>query len=342
MKKYQCIISIIIIIILITVLLVTGCSGITGLFSKPRTSEKVPQAPGILFVSGSVSGPWVKIAAGIAEKVNDYFEGFPVTATPGGSTSNPLMLYYGKAQIGMSYGPFLLLAQEGKDPYDKKIGNIRAVGALTPTVVHIITDPSIPVDNVTDLVKQKIQIRMGLPPKGNGSNYIAQQIFAELGYSDTDKIKDYGGAIFYGVGNDLDEAWKYKHINVYFVTYNVPDNSVTENMQARKGKLLNINQDLKKGLLKKGFSAYTIPAGTYPGQDKNIETVANKIIVFAREDAPEDVIYYLTKVMYENKATLEGIHSSFKEFKPQEMVEGVTIQLHKGAEKFYKEVGLLK
>lgn len=329
-------------ILIIVALLAIGCAGSNDVKSQPFQAKTGRKAPNILFVSGSASGPWVKIAAGIADMVNEYFEGYPVTATPGGSTNNPLVLYYGQAQIGMSYGPLLLLAQEGKDPYDKKIGNLRAVGALTPTVVHIIADPSIPVDNVSDLVKKKIQIRIGLPPKGQGSNYIAQQIFAELGYSDIDKIKDYGSSIFYGERNNLDEAWKYKHINVYFVTYNVPDDSVSNNMLARKDKLLNINQDLKKGLLKKGFSAYTIPAGTYPGQNMDIETVANKIIVFAREDVPEEVIYYLTKAMYENKATLEGLHSSFKEFRPQEMLEGVTIPLHKGAEKFYKEVGLLK
>ena len=64
-------------------------------------------------------------------------------------------------------------------------------------------------------------------------------------------------------------------------------------------------------------------------------------VIFTREDMSEDAVYYITKSIYENKDYLVGLHSSFNEFNPDLMHEGLGIEMHKGAEKFYKEIGLI-
>lgn len=340
-KKYLCLVFS---LILITSLFV-GCTQKKqpeGSVDNNAGTEKL-KIDNMEFVSGSASGSWIKIAAGIAEKANEHFEGFPISATPGGSVGNPSVVSIGGGDIGMSYAPFLVMAKEGTGPYEKPFTNLRAVASLTPTVFHIFADTKLPVNSVSELLEKKEPVVLGLPPKGQGSNYITQIIFSELGYDDVEGIQEYGSKIFYGDGGTLKDAWKDRHIDVDVMTYNVPAASIQEALTAREGKLLNIDKEVVDVLVnEKGFNKFTIPAGTYSGQDKDVETVSLKIVVFVREDVPEDVVYNLTKAIYENKSYYEGVHSSFKDFYPEKMTEGLAIELHKGAEKFYREVGLIK
>lgn len=329
--KFKKILSFIFLVFFIVVLV-----GINGWATKPKIEN-------IQFDTGSAVGTWFKIGAGIAEKTNDFFEGFPITATPGsGSVGNPPIVSQGGAHLAMSYGPFLLRAVAGEEPYDKPFTNLRAVAALTPTVVHVFADTEPQVDTVAELIEKKIRITMGVPPTGQGSNYIAQIIFSAMGYKIED-IGEWGSKIYYASGTDLVNAWKDRHTNVIISTYNVPASAIEESLMARKGKILNMGKKLINVLVdEKGFAEYTIPAGTYSVQDNDVVTAALPIVIITRDDVSEEIIYYLTKAIYENKDYMIGVHSSFKEFEPEKMAMGLGIELHKGAEKFYKEVGLIK
>ena len=118
---------------------------------------------------------------------------------------------------------------------------------------------------------------------------------------------------------------------------------ITESLVTRSdGHLFSLDDEvIEKLVSESGFSAYTIPAGTYEGQDEDIKTVALPIVIFTTEDADEEMIYNFTKSVYENKQYFEGVHSSFAEFDPEIMHEGTAIELHPGAERFYKEIGLM-
>ena len=124
---------------------------------------------------------------------------------------------------------------------------------------------------------------------------------------------------------------------------NVPASSVTDSLVTRSdGHLFSLDDEVIEKLVNEnGFSAYTIPAGTYEGQTEDIKTVALPFVIFTTEDADEEMIYNLTKSIYENKEYFEGVHSSFAEFDPDTMNEGTAISLHPGAERFYKEIGLM-
>lgn len=322
-----------------------GCSNTNKATDDTASNQPKPamKSANLRFVTGVARGSWAQIGAGIADKTNAYFEGFPITAIPGGSESNPLMLYHDKAQLGMSYGPFLLLAGEGQKPYDMKVKNVRAVAMLMPTVMHFLADKNLPADTLGEMIEKKIPVRFGIPPQGSGSNYLTQLIFSQFGFSDIDNMQEYGSKVFYAGGSSLHDAWMEKYINMAVMTYNVPAAPIGECLSAREGKLLSIDDKILDTLVReKGFSRYTIPAGTYPGQSKDIQTAALKIVIIAREDLPEDIVYNMTKTIYNNRTHLIGVHSSFKQFSPDEMVNDIPIVLHKGAERFYREVRLIK
>ena len=304
--------------------------------------EALPTIDELDLLSGSATGSWYTVGAGIADKFNENFEGFPMTCIPGpGSVGNIGVISSGDSEIGMSYGPFLIAAVAGNAPYDQAYENLRAIAALQPTVIQPLT--TLDIDSFDDIILGKMKATVGLYPVGNGSTTAIENIFKAYGLSGIDAIQDWGATPYYADGASLADAWADRHIDVQMPMLNVPASTVTEALVSRTdGKLFSLGDDVIKELCDNyGFAEYTIAAGTYNGQDEDIKTVGLPIVLFCRDDADEDLIYTFTKTLYENKDYFLGVHSSFAEFEPETMNVGTAITLHPGAEKFYKEMGMM-
>jgi len=184
---------------------------------------------------------------------------------------------------------------------------------------------------------------LGCYPVGNASTFVIETIFKQYGLDSISAIESWGAKAYYADGGSLSDAWSDRHVAIMMPMQNVPASSVTESLVTRSdGHLFSLDDEVIEKLVNEnGFSAYTIPAGTYEGQTEDIKTVALPIVIFTTEDADEEMIYNLTKSIYENKEYFEGVHSSFAEFDPDTMNEGTAIALHPGAERFYKEIGLM-
>ena len=91
------------------------------------------------------------------------------------------------------------------------------------------------------------------------------------------------------------------------------------------------------------YTSYTIKAGTYPNQDKDVKTSAIKMVMFCRGDLPEDVVYQLTKTLWEHMDELGQSQKNLKGLTAENAVKDIAdIPLHPGAAKYYKEIGVLK
>lgn len=296
------------------------------------------------FVTGDPEGTWASIGTGISEKANQLLEDTQIVSKPGpGSIGNPISVSNGEGDIGMSYNPFLLSALEGKAPYDEKATNLRAIASLTPTVVHFIQNADMKLNSFEEIISNETKITLGIPPEGQASNYISNMIFSSEGIDDVDElVKQWGGSVYYGEMSSLTDAWSNRQVDGLIATLNVPASSIEESLSASEGELVNFGSELIETLIQEqGFEAYTIPSGTYKGQESDVNTVGLSTIVFTRDDISEDAVYKLTKAIYENDEYLKNIHSSFNDFDPEKMAEGLSLELHPGAERFYKEKGLI-
>jgi hypothetical protein len=90
------------------------------------------------------------------------------------------------------------------------------------------------------------------------------------------------------------------------------------------------------------FVAGVIPAGTYEGQTEDVPTVAVMNFFVTSEDVPEETAYMMTKLMFENLPTLVAAHKSAAQITLDTALNGMPIPLHPGAERYYREVGLIK
>src|SRR5699024_5138894 len=83
-------------------------------------------------ITGDPDGTWASIGTGISDKLNDKLDDTEISSKPGsGSVGNPEAIANEKGDIGMSYNPFLLKAQNGEDPFDKEMDNLKAVASLS-------------------------------------------------------------------------------------------------------------------------------------------------------------------------------------------------------------------
>lgn len=85
---------------------------------------------------------------------------------------------------------------------------------------------------------------------------------------------------------------------------------------------------------------YELAPGTYPNQEKTVRTVASPNVLVARADVPADHVYLITKVIWENLATLQEIHGATKGMRLEAAVRGLGAPLHAGALRYFREVGL--
>jgi TRAP transporter TAXI family solute receptor len=123
-----------------------------------------------------------------------------------------------------------------------------------------------------------------------------------------------------------------------------PTGAITKLMAANSGKftILNVTADQAKAMDggRNLWTPYTIAAGTYPGQDKDVNTIAQPNFLAVNDSVDEEHVYLLTKTMYENLGFLQAIHPATKAMAVEKAIAGLPVPLHPGAARYYKEAGI--
>ena len=302
--------------------------------------EEGQSFPVMEFVSGPANGGWSQIAAAIADKANAHFDGFPITATTGGAVSNPVVMANGEATIGLNQAIMLTAAMNGEAPFEgESITNIRSICTLDSSLLYFVVDGSVEANSIDELIESGQKIKIGSLPAGNAATMIMDLTLAEYG---TTKEELCDGDVYITDASALTDAYSNRQIDLVVRNVALPNSALTELMTGRESKILALSEEVCQALHDKyDWEIVTIPAGTYPGQDEDVLTVAVKSILTVTEDCPDAVAYFLAKTMYEEKAYFETVQSAYASFTQEDMVKGLTVDLHPGAEIFWKEVGLI-
>lgn len=302
--------------------------------------EKLNQT--ITITCGAVGGSWYPIGAALAELINKEFDGSPASAVPGGGTANPKVVSQGNADIGLSYSTTLASAEAGTDPYNSPMRNLRSVALLYDMAWHVIAKKSAEFDSFKDIEKKKIGIKWVPNKKGTGDEYIAQKVIHEVGFT-YDDVRKWGGQVQFVSMGEAVSLFRDGHINLYSSHTLPPQPTFMELATTFDCKFISLEEDLRDAMVKKySMKKVVIPAGSYEKQDYEVKTVGMPCVVFARDNVPEKVVYLLTKKLVEEQQYLISVHSLFKEFNPKTAWDHTGIQLHPGAERYYREAKLMK
>ncbi|MEH6575444.1 MAG: TAXI family TRAP transporter solute-binding subunit [Amphritea sp.] len=180
--------------------------------------------------------------------------------------------------------------------------------------------------------------KFSIGKKNSGTEGSGRQILSGLGMSADNFDLAYMG---YGPSADALQNGTVKGMNI---PSGVPTSAITRAYAALGSDMTILNFTDEQIKQANGnyqlWTRFVIPANTYPGQTKDVNTMAQPNFLAVRDDLSDDDVYLLTKTVYENLPFLNGIHKATKAMTLEKAIAGLPVPLHPGAARYYQEMGL--
>ena len=301
----------------------------------------------LTWTAGQVGGGWYSQAGGFVELIKSKDPSFNIKVVPGAGIQNMSKLQQGETEIAWGLPPFIAASYNGQDPYKDKHPDMRLVmnglGYVHIQVGVPVEYPANTMKDVFEIAKTK-PITIGTTPPGGSDEWVMRKVFEfyKTTYAD---VRAKGGKVILVSYSDLTTQYRDRNMDVFFANLAVPGAALQEASLARKMKILPLDDDCIKFLEGHGLSRGVIPRGSYKdvvNNDKDIPTITMANTIVANQKVPADVIYQFTKVLLADVNGVRKVHPAFKDFEPKDAVRLANVPLHPGAEKAYKEAGLLK
>ena len=278
---------------------------------------------GTYYAFGGVLGTYVGQQSNIAINV----------VSTGGSKDNLISMNDNIYQLATVQSDVMTYAYNGTNGFDESgaITSFRVVGALYAEAIQIVTVDS-SITSVADLKGKSVCIG----DVGSGTYYNTIDVLAAY-----DMTLDDINPVYQSFG-DSTESLKDGKIDAAFLCAGAPTTAVTELAASTGVNLISIDDEHMQKLLEACpyYATYTIPAGTYQGFDTDTTTITVKATLVCSADLDEEVIYNLTKIIYEGKDGITALHDKGKELDPTFATDGIAVPYHAGAAKYFAEKGV--
>jgi TRAP transporter TAXI family solute receptor len=290
----------------------------------------------LIMATGGTSGTYYSFGGAICQIFNTKLENMNVTAQSTGASKENIRLVGSKeAELAIVQNDVMDYAYEGIELFEgEKVQNIRTVAVLYPEIIQIVVSPDSGINSVADMKGKRISVG----DAGSGVEANARQILAAYGMTFNDIQASHLSF------SESASAFKDKQLDGFFVTAGSPNPAIQEITAMQAVKILSIDDATADKLIEKYpfYTKYTIAKDTYKDMGDDANTLAVMATLIAGSELSEDTVYNLTKALFENQAELGNAHAKGKEMSLEGAVNGVSVPFHPGAEKYYKEKGILK
>jgi uncharacterized protein len=303
------------------------------------TSAPAAQArENIIFGGASITGVYYQVALQLSNLMNKHMgDKYNYVGRPtGGSVFNINALERDAFDFGVAQSDRNWQAYNGSADWDgKPVKALRSVFSMHPETVLLVTRKDSGIKSVEDIRGKRVNI--GNPGSGQRGN--ATDVLRIYGIDQNRDIRAEGLQ-----QPEASRALVDRKIDAFFFTVGNPSASIEEPAQSVDIDIIPINSDAIRKFVDQHpyYIMTTIPAGTYRGLDRDVETYAVTATVVTAESVSEQAVYDLTKTVFDNLKEVQASHAAFRNLKPEEMLEGLSAPLHPGAEKYYKEKGWKK
>jgi len=285
-------------------------------------------------LTGGTSGVYYPLGVALSKLYGDKIEGVrtQVQATKA-SVENLNLLQQGRGEIAFSLGDSVKLAWEGntdagfKAPLDK----LRGIAAIYPNYIQIMASKESGIKTVADLKGKSLSV--GAPKSGTELNARAILNAAGMSYDDLGKTE-------YLPFAESVELMKNRQLDATLQSAGLGVSSFKDLATSLEVQMVAVPEEIATKL-GAPYIAATIPAGTYQGQDKDVQTVAVINFLVTHSEVSDETAYQMTKQLFENIPALTAAHKAAESIRLEDAMKGMPIPLHPGAERYYKEKGLL-
>ena len=278
---------------------------------------------GTYYAYGTILGRYMKDKANVNVTV----------VSTDGSKANIQGIQAGDYQLGTVQSDVMSYAWEGTRSFEAtgKVDSFRVIAGLYAEAVQLITmDPNI--KSVADLAGKSVSI--GAP--GSGVYFNAMDVLTAAGLTENDIKPQYQSFA------DSTDALKDGKIDAAFIVAGAPTAAITELCTTNDAYLVPIDGAVADKLMADCpfYTTYSIPAGTYNGQDADVTTVTVKATLIVSASASDEDVYNLTKAIFDNVDAIAAENGKGKELSVENATSGMSAPFHAGAAKYYAEKGV--
>mgnify|MGYP001182219340 CR=1 FL=1 len=309
------------------------------------SAEGVTEPIEMSWVTGSQGGVWYGAGGGFASLLKEYNDNLNIKAIPGGTVQNIALVDSGEADLAWNMAFFANSAMAGLDPFDQEYTNFSALAnGLGDSTFHFVIAADHEYESL-DEVFEKGDIKIAISPPAGSDDFIFQKMmeFYDTSY---EEMEANGVEFFQGSYAEQAEQFKNSNVDAIFALSGLPGSSITDAAISRDLRLLEFSDDLISFLEGHSFPAKTIPAGTYEqaaNGDQDIKVVTAPNVILVNNDVPENVAYEMVKGLIENEDRFTSVHAAMEYFELEEVANHLgQVPLHPGAEKYFKEIGVLE
>ncbi len=325
--------SIVLLVVTIVMAMLISLVGCTNTNTDTDTEVEIAHQHISMGTAGT-GGYFYPLGGAIAEIINRFVDGAEATAeVTGGSAENVVLVGTNEVQMGMANGNLIYAGYYGKEPYEQKYDQLRGLFTIQPSVVHIVTLENSGIDSLSDLKDKKVV----LGPAGGGQIVLFNEYIQYYGIS-IDDIKAIHITYNEGVNELIDG-----NADAMLTMAALPQGAIMELAARSDGfKILEFEEDVIQKIVGDSpyFTKFVIPGNTYSGVTEDAVTIAATSGIFVRADMDEDIAYNICEAVYNN---LDILINTVESSKTMSIENGkdLPIPLHPGAERFFREQGVL-
>ena len=291
--------------------------------------------------TGGVTGVYYPTGGAICRLVNKDRSEHAIRCSvesTGGSVYNINTMRSGELDMGVvqSDVQYNALKGEGEEFTDAgPFEDLRAVFSVHPEPFTVVARADSGIETFDDLKGKRVNV--GNP--GSGQRSTMEVLMAAKGWTMDD----------FALASELKSAEQAQaladnKIDAIVFTVGHPSGSIQEATTTVDAKLVSVSGPEVDQLVESNpyYSKATIPGGMYRGTDADVETFGVKATFVSSAAVPEEVVYAVTKAVFENFDDFKKLHPAFANLQKEDMVtQALSAPLHPGAEKYYKEAGLM-
>jgi len=314
---------------------------ITLAFSLSACSDQLIDNRTYVLSTGTTGGTFYPVGVALSTLVSaEEADDFSLTAiSSAGSMENLKLLRDNQAQFALILGIFAAWAYDGSGPVSRPQENLRSISAMWPNVEHFVLRSDLVTSGTIGDLNNLQGERYSIGMRNSGAEYTGFYIFEALGI---DWAEDLSVAyIGYGPSANALQDGNIAGMNV---PAGPPVTAITRAYALLGDSMTVLNFSKEEiALINSEFplwESYELAPETYPNQQQSINTAASPNVLVVRADVSEEIVYEMTRMLWENLATLQEIHSATKSMALENALSGVPLPLHAGALRYYEEQGV--
>ena len=295
-----------------------------------------PAAEFINILTGGTSGVYYPLGVALSQIYGKAIPGAKtsVQATKA-SAENLNLLQAGRGEVAISLGDSLSDAWKGNEEASFKVPlkKLRTIAALYPNYIHFVAVADSGIKSLADIKGKRISV--GAPKSGTELN--VREILKAAGIS----YKDFAKVEYLSYAESV-ELMKNRQLDVTLLSSGLGVAALRDLATSQKVVFLTIPAEIVAKINDPAFQVGVIPAKTYEGQDGDVSTISVQNYLVTHQGVSTETVYTMTKSMFENLDQMVAAHAAAKAIKRENAAKAPPAPLHPGAEKYYREVGLLK